>query len=228
LKKILDTALSLVTLIAPIPTGWAVYAGLSVRDAWPMPGYIAIPGSVALVAVSISVSSYIIDVNSFNKSLRRADRTGERAISPINTMSGWMLLTLATLSEITLALLVSIVPGLRTYAVLAFPLLTGAGIFTFVLRVQLAEKVTERDKQRIDRKANKEMRVQPEKNAPAKKSGANAKGKNASHVRKGFPDACPHCGIHIRTSAAWSAHSGRWCPVLHPRTASLDTTLVNT
>jgi hypothetical protein len=210
MKKVLDAILNLVTLIAPIPTGWAVYAGLSVREAWPMPLYIAVPGAVALVAVSISISSYIIDVNSFNKSLRRADKTGELAIQTVNALPGWGLLGLATAAEITLALLVSIIPGLRTYAVLAFPLLTGAGIFTFVLRVQLAERMKERDSLRIERRIAKENRPESERTPKGKK-------RSPTNSVKGWPDSCPHCGAQIRSANAWSSHSGRWCPVLHPK-----------
>ena len=210
MKKILDSLLSVSPLLAPIPTGWAVYAGLTVKDAWPMPVYVALPGSVALIAVSISVSSYIIDVNTFNKSLRRADKTGEQAIQPVNALPGWVLLSMATAAEITLALLVSIIPGLRTYAVLAFPLLTGAGIFTLVLRVQLAEKTKDRDSLRIERRTAKENRPESERTPKGKK-------RTPAHHAKGWPDACPHCGVQIHSANAWSSHSGRWCPVLHPK-----------
>lgn len=185
-----------------------------------MPLYIAAPGAVALVAVSISISSYIIDVNSFNKSLHRADKTGETAIHPVDALPGWVLLALATAAEITLALLVSIIPGLRTYAVLAFPLLTGAGIFTFVLRVQLAERTKERDHARVERRIAKENRSDADRNPKSNK-------RSPAHSVKGWPDTCPHCAAQIRSANAWSSHSGRWCPVLHPKKLPVDLVRVN-
>ncbi len=210
MKKVLEFLLNIAPLLAPIPTGWAVYSGLTVQNAWPMPPYISIPGAFALIAVSVSISSYIIDVNAFNRSLRRADKTGEQAIQTINVLPGWVLLALATASEITLALLVSIITGLRTYAVLAFPLLTAAGVFTLVLRVQLAERTRERDTMRVERRSAKENRSQSERTPKNKK-------RSPAHGSKGWPDTCPHCGAPIGSANAWSSHSGRWCPVLHPK-----------
>jgi hypothetical protein len=210
MKRLIDTVLNLVPLLAPIPTGWAVYAGLTLRSTWPMPWYVAIPGAVALVAVSISVSAYIIETAAYNKSLRRADTLGDQAVQPAGIIPGWILLGVATIAEIVLALLIGVIPGLRTYAVLAFPLLSLAGMFTFVLRTNLAERIGVRDRMRAERRTTKAIRSQSAPDAMLKR-------RSASHGPKSWPDTCPHCGASMRSAQGWSSHSGRWCPVLHPK-----------
>lgn len=163
MKKTLDFILNIISILAPIPTGWAVYAGLTEHSAWPMPPWIAIPGAVALVAVTISISSFIIESVQFNKSLKAKDKSEGIQVMPISY--GWILLCFAVAAEITLTLLIVIFPGLRTYAVIAFPLLSLAGMFTFVLRNNLAERIAERGKMREERRKSTAEKPQSESHA---------------------------------------------------------------
>jgi hypothetical protein len=166
-KKVLDFVLNIISILAPIPTGWAVYAGLTERSAWPMPPSVAIAGAVALVAVTVSISSFIIESVQFNKSLKAKDRTDGIQTMPI--AYGWILLVFAVIAEITLTLLIVIFPQLRTFAVIAFPLLSLAGMFTFVLRNNLAERIAERGKVREERRKPVADKAQSESHAVQKR-----------------------------------------------------------
>jgi hypothetical protein len=163
MKKTLDFILNLISILAPIPTGWAVYAGLTERSAWPMPAPIATLGAIALVAVTISISSFIVESVQYNQGLKSRDKTD--GVQPISISYGWSLLGFAVLAEITLTLLIVIFPGLRTYAVIAFPLLSLAGMFCFVLRINLAGRIAERGKLRDERRKSKDTESHSESHA---------------------------------------------------------------
>lgn len=113
-----------------------------------MPPWAAFCGALALVGVNIATSGYIVDVIAFNKGLRRKDKIGDDGIAKLNPGAGYALLGLALAAEITLALLIGVIPGLLVYSVLAFPLLAGAGVFVAILRLQLAERESQLAKKR--------------------------------------------------------------------------------
>jgi hypothetical protein len=187
-----------IILLALVPTAWAVYTGLTMTPTWPMPWIIAIPGALALLFVSVGVAGYISRVSEYNKSLKRYDAL----VHNIPVWYGWFLLVLTTTAEITLALLVNIIPGVRTYSVIAFPMLGLSGIFVYSLRSTLEDAIEERDKGRLERDI---------KRKDAKRASA-----NTGTPTKSKPDprrTCPQCGAVLANANAYSAHV-RW---KHPK-----------
>jgi hypothetical protein len=151
-----------VVLLALVPTAYAVFTGLTMTPTWPMPAWIAIPGAASLLLVSVAVGNYISRVSEFNKSLKRYDNY----VHPIPSWYGWTLLGLTTTAEVTLALLVNIIPGVRTYSVIAFPMLGLAGVFVYSLRMALTEAVELREDGRKEAEKKKNERRKEKLNAP--------------------------------------------------------------
>ena len=191
-----------IVLLALVPTAWAVLCGLTMTDTWPMPFWIAIPGALSLIIVSVSVSSYIAQASEYNKSLKRNDYD----VHKIPAWYGWALLVLTTVAEITLALLVNVIPGVRTYSVIAFPMLGLSGVFVYSLRMALAEAIGLREDGRKEAKEARRVRkVAPKIVVPVPQIAAWSK-------------VCPTCGAQFTNPNAYSAHQ-RW---QHPKKAESE------
>ena len=148
MKKTIDTILSLLTLLAPVPTGWAIYAGVREIPAFPMPFWPAFLGSLAIVLLDVAAGDNIMAAKQFKDSLKtRTNKDGEIHIvkkeaalaQPI--WWSWTTLIFAVVAEIILALVIVVVDGALEYGVLVFPVLTVAGVFAFSVRRDLALRI---------------------------------------------------------------------------------------
>jgi len=143
-------------LLAPVPTGWAVYAGVRAVPAFPMPVPVAVIGALSIIAVSIATTDVMMKATKFNKGLKNKD---ERALG-IPAWWSWGVIALAIISEIILTLVIVVFPSTLEFSVLVFPIVTLSGALTFAIRRSLKERKQELDELRQGKQAKKQAGTQ--------------------------------------------------------------------
>lgn len=145
MKKAINTLLSILSPLAAVPTGWAIYAGMEKIPAFPMKPFAAIIGAIAIIATSILTGLLVVDIYAYNQTMNNEAERVKLAMSPRNA---WLVLVLCVLAEVTLTLLIVIIPDALLFGVLAFPLMTFAGVFATALRYSLAQRESIREQGR--------------------------------------------------------------------------------
>jgi hypothetical protein len=149
-KKFINFILAAFSPLAAVPTGWAIYAGVTGQPAFPMNPLAAGIGAVAIIATSIAAGLLVVDIVAYNQSMKNQTERNELSMS---VRSAWFVLGLCTLAEITLSLLIVVIPGALTFGVLVFPLMTAAGVFAFAIRFDLQQREAGREQLRASKKA---------------------------------------------------------------------------
>lgn len=142
---VVDFLLGALSMLAPVPTGWAIYAGVREIPAFPMPFWPAALGSLAIVLLDVAAGDNIMAAKQFKDGLKtRTNREGEIQIVKKEAVFvqpiwwSWATLIFAVIAEMILALVIVVVDGALEYGVLVFPVLTVAGVFAFAVRRDLA------------------------------------------------------------------------------------------
>jgi hypothetical protein len=167
MKKIIIAVLSILATLSAAPTAWAIYAGVRKLDVFPMWPPAAISGAIAIIATSIAAGLLVTDIKAYNQGMKNQTERKELGMS---TGPAWFVLGGCVLAEITLSLLIVVIPGALPFGVLVFPLMTLAGVFAFAVRFDLLQRERERTEQREAR--HKPADSQPK---PAKKQEAASK-----------------------------------------------------
>jgi len=194
MQTFLNYLLLLTSPLAAVPTAWAIFAGLRKRPVFPVPTEWAVIGAIAIIILDISAGTLINDIEKFNQGLRNAD---ERTLQ-MSTKKSWRILIGAIAAEVILSLVVVVIPALLSWAVLVFPLLTLAGVFSFSFRSDLLARqgnlVAMREQKQADKKqAQAERKQELAKKAQAKAAQKAKKapckfgcGKPISQTREGY------------------------------------------
>jgi hypothetical protein len=141
MKKFITLVLSILSPLAAVPTGWAIYAGVTEQPAFPMNPIAAGVGAVAVIATSIAAGLLVTDILAYNQSMKTKT---ERAELSMPVWSAWAILGGCVVAEIALSLLIVVIPGALSFGVLVFPLMTVAGVFAFAVRYDLQNREHER------------------------------------------------------------------------------------
>lgn len=149
MRNFINTILSILSSLAAAPTGWAIYAGVTKQPAFPMWPPAAFVGALAVVSVDIAAALLVIDIGTFNQSLRNK---AEIEQLKMRTGQAWTILRSAILAEMFLGLFIVVIDGWLPFGVVVFPLLTGAGVFAFAVRADLSERENKRDEMRVKSK----------------------------------------------------------------------------
>lgn len=162
MKKYLNLFLSITSPLAAAPTGWAIYAGVTQQPVFPIWNPAAIAGAIAIISTSIAAGLLIVDILAYNQSMKNKTEREELSM-PVNR--AWFILAGCVLAEITLSLLIVIIPGAISFGVLVFPLMTAAGVFSFAVRFDLQEREQKRaelrEKPKVKRQKLTEKPVEP-------------------------------------------------------------------
>jgi hypothetical protein len=204
MKKFINILLAIFSPLAAVPTGWAIYAGVTEQPAFPMWEPAAIIGAVAIITTSIAAGMLIMDILAYNQGMKNKT---EREELSMPVWSAWAILAGCVLAEVTLSLLVVVIPGALSFGVLVFPLMSAAGVFAFTTRVSLQQRAADRERTRAEKKKPQpaaEATAQPAKSRSAKKPTTQP---SLSDV------PCPHAGAGCARSFlsqnAANAHAGR-------------------
>lgn len=194
-KNAITTLLTILAPFAAIPTGWAIYAGVTKQPAFPMPFFAAGLGAVAVIATSIAAGMLITDIKAYNQGMKNKTEREELGMS---TIPAWLIFGGCVLAEITLSLLIVVIPGALSFGVLVFPLITAAGVFAFSVRFDLQKREDERDEARLQAKKQKEQQQKP------------AKQPKAADTKPTEPATEPafvcSCGYAAKSQSALNAH----------------------
>jgi hypothetical protein len=153
MKKFINLILTALSPFAAVPTGWAIYAGVTGQPAFPMNPYAAGIGAVAVIATSIAAGLLIADIATYNQSMKNKTEREELGMS---TLPAWLIFLGCVLAEITLSLLIVVIPGALVFGVLVFPLMTAAGVFAFAVRFDLWGREVCRENGRAEIEAKEE------------------------------------------------------------------------
>lgn len=213
MKKFINVLLSICSPLAAVPTGWAIYAGVTETPAFPMHPIAAGIGAVAIIVVNIAAGMLIIDAYGFNQSAQDGEQS-----QPL--LWSWAVLVVGVAAEIVLSLLIVVFDNLLKFGVLAFPIMTLAGVFVVSIRSDLMireqdrkqtrekneqERLAKIEEEKVEREEAKKARA--ERRAERPQSGK-SKGKQAK--KSAVLVACPHgCGLKA-TQNGVNSHS-RWC-----------------
>jgi flagellar biosynthesis GTPase FlhF len=177
MKPVINFILAALSFFAPVPTAWAIWAGTQQLPAFPMDPIAAGIGAVAVVATTAAAALLVVDILKQNQEARTED---EQKMS-LSVWYAWTVLALCILGEVVLSLLIVIFPAYLSFGVLAFPMMTLAGVFVVALRLTLGERLTQRDalraklaQEEADRKAKQE---QEERDARAEQAREKAERK---------------------------------------------------
>jgi hypothetical protein len=136
MKSAINFLLAVISPFAAVPTGWAIYAGLTDTPAFPMNVWAACIGAIAVVTTTAAAAMLVVDIMKHNQEAQ--DETEQKTNLP--AWYGWAILVGCIAAEILLTLLIVIIPGALPYGVLAFPVMTLAGAFAFALRMTLGDR----------------------------------------------------------------------------------------
>jgi signal transduction histidine kinase len=204
MKKFLNLALSIISPLASVPTGWAIFAGVTKQPAFPMNPWAAGIGAVAIIATSIAAGLLVVDIYAYNQSMKNKTEREELSMSAV---SAWAVLALCVFAEIALSLLIVVIPDLLAYGVLAFPIMTAAGVFAFAVRYDLQQREASREAERATAKAEaeqKKLAKKAERSAQAKVEPATAEPQPATEPVK--PAFVCSCGKSFGSQPALNAH----------------------
>ena len=125
MKKFINVLMTIFAPLAAAPTGWAIFAGMTERNPFPVYDPIAATGAISIIVVSLSATILISEAYFFKQTAR-----GEFEESLIQPLS-WSIsiLVVAVLAEIVLSLVIVVLKELINFGVLAFPIMTLAGAF---------------------------------------------------------------------------------------------------
>lgn len=141
MKTAINFLLAFLSFFAPVPTAWAIYAGTQQRPAFPMDKIAAAIGSIAVVATTAAAALLVVDIL---KQRQEAQTPDEQKMN-LSVWYAWAVLALCVIGEISLSLLIVIFPAYISFGVLAFPMMTLAGVFVVALRLTLGERLSQRD-----------------------------------------------------------------------------------
>lgn len=158
MKKSVNLILTVFSIFAAVPTGWAIYAGVTEHPVFPMNTMCAILGAVGVISTSIAAGMLVTDIKAYNQGLHNITERKDFAMS---TTSAWLIFGGCVLAEITLSLLIVVFPGALAFGVLVFPLMTAAGVFAFAVKYDLIEK--EKDLQETKTKIENEVAIEKQK-----------------------------------------------------------------
>lgn len=144
MKKAINLILSVISPLAAVPTGWAIFAGITEQPAFPVPPVWAGVGAVAVVVVNFAAGMLITDVDNFNHSNKK-----EEHIYSYPLWRAWAVLIVGVLAEIVLSLLIVVFPVALSFGVLAFPIMTLAGVFVISIRAAMIQRENARDAERV-------------------------------------------------------------------------------
>jgi hypothetical protein len=150
MKTFINFLLSVFSPLAAVPTGWAIYAGVTEQPAFPMNPIAAGVGAVAIIATSIAAGLLVTDIYAYNQSMKNKT---ERAELTMPVWSAWAVLLGCVVSEVALSLLIVVIPGALKFGVLVFPLMTAAGVFAFAVRFNLQQREVNRTQLRAEKRA---------------------------------------------------------------------------
>lgn len=183
-KRAVNVIIAAVSPFAAAPTGWAIYAGITNQAAFPMWEPAAIIGTVAIIFVDIAAVMLVTDARLFNATLKNK---GERLLT-FDVNRAWSILIVALCAEISLSLVIVVFEAIKAGGVLVFPIMTGAGAFAFSERMNLEERIAQRDELR--RTATKRSRTTSHP---------------ATHVQSTatkYPRRCEHCAANVSDEIA--------------------------
>jgi hypothetical protein len=163
-KKLINFLLAVLSPLAAVPTGWAIYAGVTEQAAFPMWEPAAMVGALAIITTSVAAGLLVVDIYAYNQSMKNKT---ERAELGMSALSAWLILGGCVVAEITLSLLIVVIPGALKFGVLVFPLMTAAGVFAFAVRFDLQQREGERaqlraSKPKVVRKPKKAEETLPQ------------------------------------------------------------------
>jgi hypothetical protein len=208
MKNFIILILSIISPLAAVPTGWAIYAGVTEQPAFPMNPWAGGIGSVAIIATSIAAGLLVTDILAYNQSMKNKT---ERAELSMPVWSAWAILGGCVLAEIALSLLIVVIPGALSFGVLVFPLMTVAGVFAFAVRYDLQQREASREADRVVAKAEAELAKAERKAERAAAKLAKSETKPAaSQPQPALAEAKPafvcSCGFGAKSQSALNAH----------------------
>lgn len=160
MKKFITSLFSVFSILGAAPTAWAIYAGITKQPAFPVWWPVAIVGAMAVITTTAAAGMLIVDILKHNSEAKDAD---EQKMN-LPAWYGWAILAGCTTAEITLSLLIVVYANLLEWGVLAFPLVTLAGVFALAVRMTLQERITDRANSRA-RQAQAEADAQAKADA---------------------------------------------------------------
>lgn len=215
MKKTILLIISIFSLFAAVPTGWAIYAGLTNTPVFPMNPYAAAVGALAVITTSASAGLLLTDIKSHNQALR----DDEQNEFNMTSKHAWFIIAGCALAEITLSLLIVVIPTALSFGVLVFPLLSLAGVFSLSVRYDLTKRENSlallrakieqaAENAKADHKKDLEEKRKARQSAKsASKSVAHAMqsiGSPAQSVAGAtqYPRRCTHCATDISDEIA--------------------------
>lgn len=141
MKRFINSALAICSPLAAVPTGWAIFAGVTGQPAFPMNPIAAAIGAIAIIVVDIAAAMLVTDIYSFNQSAR--NQTEQKM--EMSVRSAWAILGIAVSAEIVLSLFIVVLDSLLAFGVLVFPIMTLAGVFAFAVRFDLQKREAMRE-----------------------------------------------------------------------------------
>lgn len=208
MKKFINFTLSVFSPLAAVPTGWAIYAGVTGQPAFPMTPVAAGVGAVAVIATSIAAGLLVTDILAYNQTMKNKT---ERAELSMPVWSAWAILGGCVLAEVALSLLIVVIPGALSFGVLVFPLMTVAGVFAFAVRYDLQQREASREADRVTAKAEAELAKAERKAEREQKKLAKSQAEPAtSQLQPALAEVKPafvcSCGFEAKSQAALNAH----------------------
>jgi hypothetical protein len=204
MKKLINFALSVFSPCAAVPTGWAIYAGVTGQPAFPMNPWAAGVGAAAVIATSIAAGLLVADIATYNQGMKNKTERDELGMS---TRPAWLIFGGCVLAEIALSLLIVVIPGALPFGVLVFPLMTAAGVFAFAVRFDLQQREASREASRTMAKAEGE-RIKAER-AAAKLAKSQIKPTEKPiepATSQPEPAFVCSCGYEAKSQSALNAH----------------------
>lgn len=192
MRKIINFAMSIISPLAAVPTGWAIYAGVTEKPAFPMNPLAAGIGAMAIIVTSIAAGLLVVDIYAYNQGMKNKT---ERAELTMPVWSAWAILGACVTAEITLSLLIVVISGALRFGVLVFPIMTLAGVFAFAVRYNLQQREAEREQRR----------------KPQKVAATPAQARSAKRAAKSSGISCRYagagCGRMFASQNAANAHA---------------------
>lgn len=149
MKKVINFLLSVLSPLAAAPTAWAIYAGVTEQPVFPMWEPAAIVGALAVISTSIAAGVLVTDIKAYNQGMKNNTERDEFGLS---TQSAWLVFAGCVVAEVTLSLLIVVIPAALNYGVLVFPMMTAAGVFSLAVRFDLQRREADRERARISKK----------------------------------------------------------------------------
>lgn len=175
LKRIISLILSLAAPLAAAPTGWAIYAGITGQEPFPMNPIIATIGAISIIVVSMGATLLMSDAYYFRQTSRN-NKFERGLLQPL--WWGGTILVVTVLSEIMLTLFVR---WFTYYTVLVFPIMTLAGAFAVAGRIDLDYRNKVREEKREEEEVKK---ADEDAKAEAKREEKRARAREAYAKRQ--------------------------------------------